>query len=125
MPDKKIKRCPFCGNVATLVVKDWDNKSDEYKVQCTHCETSQNQYYYDANEAIDHWNNRMKDMDIDIFEKIKVKHYNRKYDDETRLKIKSMREAGLKPREISEELNIPVRSVYFVRTSFMVGPLKR
>ena len=33
------------------------------------------------------------------FEKIKVKHYNRKYDDETRLKIKSMREAGLKPRE--------------------------
>ena len=48
------------------------------------------------------------------FEKIKVKHYNRKYDDETRLKIKSMREAGLKPREISEELNIPVRSVYYI-----------
>ena len=48
------------------------------------------------------------------FEKITVKHYNRKYDDETRLKIKSMREAGLKPREISEELNIPVRSVYYI-----------
>ena len=25
-----------------------------------------------------------------------------------------MREAGLKPREISEELNIPVRSVYYI-----------
>ncbi len=46
--------------------------------------------------------------------KIKVKHYNRKYDDECRLKIKSMREDGLKPKDISRELGIPVRSVYYI-----------
>ncbi len=48
------------------------------------------------------------------FDKINVKHYKRKYDDECRQKVKSMRENGLKPKEISKELNIPVRSIYYI-----------
>ena len=48
------------------------------------------------------------------FDKIKVKHYNRKYDEETRLKIKDMKESGLKPKEISKELDIPIRSIYYI-----------
>ena len=48
------------------------------------------------------------------FDKINVKNYNRKYDDECRAKVKSMKEAGLKPKEISKELNIPVRSIYYI-----------
>lgn len=48
------------------------------------------------------------------FDKINVKHYKRKYDDQCRLKVKSMREEGLKPKDISKELNIPVRSVYYI-----------
>ena len=48
------------------------------------------------------------------FDRINVKHYKRKYDDECRLKIKSLREEGLKPKEISKELNIPVRSIYYI-----------
>ena len=48
------------------------------------------------------------------FDKINVKHYKRKYDDECRQKVKSMKESGLKPKEISNELNIPVRSVYYI-----------
>ena len=48
------------------------------------------------------------------FDKINVKHYRRKYDDECRQKVKSMREDGLKPKQISKELNIPVRSVYYI-----------
>lgn len=48
------------------------------------------------------------------FDKINVKHYRRKYDEECRLKIRSMREKGLKPKEISKELNIPVRSIYYI-----------
>lgn len=48
------------------------------------------------------------------FDKINVKHYKRKYDDECRQKVKSMRESGLKPKEISKELNIPVRSIYYI-----------
>ena len=48
------------------------------------------------------------------YDKINVKNYNRKYDDECRLKIKSMKEAGLKPKEISKELDIPVRSIYYI-----------
>lgn len=48
------------------------------------------------------------------FDKINVKHYKRKYGDECRQKVKSMRESGLKPKEISKELNIPVRSIYYI-----------
>ena len=48
------------------------------------------------------------------FDKINVKHYKRKYDDQCRLKVKSLREEGLKPKDISKELNIPVRSVYYI-----------
>ena len=48
------------------------------------------------------------------FDRINVKHYKRKYDDECRLKVKSLKESGLKPKEISEELNIPIRSVYYI-----------
>ncbi|WP_295617795.1 hypothetical protein [uncultured Methanobrevibacter sp.] len=48
------------------------------------------------------------------FDKINVKNYNRKYDDECRAKVKYMKEAGLKPKEISKELNIPVRSIYYI-----------
>ena len=48
------------------------------------------------------------------FDKINIKHYKRKYDDECRQKVKSMKESGLKPKEISKELNIPVRSVYYI-----------
>ena len=48
------------------------------------------------------------------FDKINVKHYKRKYDDECRQKVKSMRESGMKPKEISKELNIPVRSIYYI-----------
>ena len=48
------------------------------------------------------------------FDKIHVKHYKRKYDGECRLKVKSMRNEGLKPKEISKELNIPIRSVYYI-----------
>ena len=48
------------------------------------------------------------------FDKIKIKHYNRKYDEEVRLKVRSKRDSGLKPKEISKELNIPIRSVYYI-----------
>lgn len=48
------------------------------------------------------------------FDKINVKHYRRKYDDECRQKVKSMREEGIKPKDISKELDIPVRSIYYI-----------
>lgn len=48
------------------------------------------------------------------FDRINVKHYRRKYDDACRQKVKAMREKGLKPKQISQELNIPVRSIYYI-----------
>ena len=48
------------------------------------------------------------------FDKINVKHYKRKYDDECRLKVKSLKEEGLKPKEIFKKLDIPIRSVYYI-----------
>ncbi len=47
-------------------------------------------------------------------DRITVKHYRRKYDDECRQKVKSLKEAGSKPKEISKELNIPIRSIYYI-----------
>ena len=47
-------------------------------------------------------------------DRINIKHYRRKYDEECRLKVMSLREAGLKPKEISKELNIPIRSIYYI-----------
>ena len=47
-------------------------------------------------------------------DRINVKHYKRKYDDECRLKVKTMKEEGFKPKEISKKFNIPVRSVYYI-----------
>ncbi|MBQ2962290.1 hypothetical protein [Methanobrevibacter sp.] len=48
------------------------------------------------------------------FDRINVKHYRRKYDDACRQKVKAMREKGIKPKQISQELNIPVRSIYYI-----------
>ena len=48
------------------------------------------------------------------YDRINVKHYKRKYDDDCRLKVKSLKESGLKPKEISKELDIPIRSVYYI-----------
>jgi len=48
------------------------------------------------------------------FDKINVKHYKRKYDEDCRLRVKTMKEEGFKPKEISSELNIPIRSVYYI-----------
>ena len=40
-------------------------------------------------------------------------HYNRKYNNETYQKIKELKEKGKKPKEISETLQIPLRTVYY------------
>lgn len=48
------------------------------------------------------------------FDKIRVKHYQRKYDDDCRAKVKDLRESGLKPKDISKELDIPIRSIYYI-----------
>ena len=48
------------------------------------------------------------------FDRINVKHYKRKYDEDCRSKVKTMKEEGFKPKQISKELNIPIRSVYYI-----------
>lgn len=48
------------------------------------------------------------------FDKIRVKHYQRKYDDDCRAKVKDLRGSGLKPKDISKELDIPIRSIYYI-----------
>lgn len=56
--NEKLKACPFCRGKAKLVVKDWDNKSDEYKVKCSECGVEQSEYTYNKAEAIWNWNRR-------------------------------------------------------------------
>lgn len=47
-------------------------------------------------------------------EYFKLNNYKKKYDDETREKIRQMREKGFKPKEIAEKENIPLRSIYYI-----------
>lgn len=68
---EKLKACPFCRGKAKLVIKDWDNKADEYKVKCSDCGVEQAEYTYNKAEAIWNWNRRP------IIERIvdKIKEY--------------------------------------------------
>ena len=67
------------------------------------------------NQVIDLFNEGKRSKKIaSYYDRINVKHYKRKYDDDCRLKVKSLKESGLKPKEISKELDIPIRSVYYI-----------
>ena len=45
---------------------------------------------------------------------VKVNNRKKKYDDETRDRLISLKENGLKPKEISLQENIPLRTVYYI-----------
>ena len=45
---------------------------------------------------------------------VNVKNHKRKYDDETRNRLASLKENGLKPKEIAQQEDIPLRTVYYI-----------
>ena len=45
---------------------------------------------------------------------VNVNNRKKKYDDETRDRLISLKENGLKPKEISLQENIPLRTVYYI-----------
>ncbi|MCC7554413.1 MAG: hypothetical protein KO202_08010 [Methanobacteriaceae archaeon] len=45
---------------------------------------------------------------------VKIDNYKRKYDENTKLIVKSMKDDGKNPKEISSKLNIPIRTVYYI-----------
>lgn len=47
-------------------------------------------------------------------ENIKFNNYRRKYDLNKRKLVKSMKNEGVSPKEISSKLNIPIRTVYYI-----------
>lgn len=47
-------------------------------------------------------------------ENFKFNDYRKKHDDDKRNLVRKLRDDGKKPTEISEELDIPVRSVYYI-----------
>lgn len=47
-------------------------------------------------------------------ENFKFNDYKRKYDDNKRKMVRKLKDEGRKPKEISEELDIPVRTVYYI-----------
>ena len=47
-------------------------------------------------------------------EYFKLNNHKKKYGKDTRLRIRQMRENGLKPKEIAEKENIPIRSIYYI-----------
>lgn len=48
--------CPFCGGEAEVIIKDWDNRADEYMVHCTKCGVRQKDYYANKESVIKAWN---------------------------------------------------------------------
>lgn len=65
----KLKACPFCKGKARLVIKDRDNKANEYRVECSKCGVSQKDYTFNEAEAVWNWNRRP--IIEDIIDKIK------------------------------------------------------
>lgn len=63
--ENKLKPCPFCGGEATIYIKDWDNRADEFRIGCPKCEISQLNYRFNLKSAIEAWNTR-DDGNIDI-----------------------------------------------------------
>ena len=51
---------------------------------------------------------------LEKYSNIKLNNYKRKYTEEEKEKIKKMRNEGVKPIEISEIMNIPVRTIYYI-----------
>ncbi|MCC9261669.1 MAG: hypothetical protein K8V75_04765, partial [Methanobrevibacter woesei] len=47
-------------------------------------------------------------------DEVNFDNYKRKHDLNTRKEIKTLNKEGLKPKEISEKLNVPVRTVYYI-----------
>lgn len=47
-------------------------------------------------------------------ENFRFNDYRRKHDDDKRNLVRKLRDEGKKPAEISEELDIPVRTVYYI-----------
>ena len=45
---------------------------------------------------------------------VNVNNRKKKYDDETRDRLISLKENGLKPKEIALQENIPLRTVYYI-----------
>lgn len=54
----ELKPCPFCGGEASILVKDWDNRADEYKITCSLCGVMQKNYTFEKSDAIAAWNRR-------------------------------------------------------------------
>lgn len=55
----ELKPCPFCDGKASILVKDWDNRADEYKIVCSLCGVMQDTYTFEKGKAIAAWNRRV------------------------------------------------------------------
>ena len=60
---KPIKRCPFCGNYARIIIRQGkDGWRDRYSVLCDYenggC-GAESGWYHSREEAIDSWNKRV------------------------------------------------------------------
>ncbi|MGN1363650.1 MAG: hypothetical protein ACI4VU_08105 [Methanobrevibacter sp.] len=51
---------------------------------------------------------------LEKYSDIKLNNYKRKYTEDDKEKIRKMKEKGVKPTEISEIMNIPIRTIYYI-----------
>lgn len=51
---------------------------------------------------------------LEKYSDIKLNNYKRKYTEEDKEKIRKMKNEGVKPTEISEIMNIPIRTIYYI-----------
>lgn len=51
---------------------------------------------------------------LEKYSGVKLDNYRRKYSSEDKNKIRSLRKEGFKPKDISDMMDIPVRTVYYI-----------
>ena len=78
MTEQKLRRCPFCGNEPTIVIrKGKDGWRDRYSVLCDYehggCGAESGWYHYEA-EAVESWNRRVPPTTKQIEEYIEKTH---------------------------------------------------
>ena len=58
MTHNELKRCPFCKGKAKIAIKSDEIGACLYKVKCSECNVTQEEYTYNKAEAVFNWNRR-------------------------------------------------------------------
>lgn len=55
----ELKRCPFCGGKAEMLISEYEDSRKEYLVACAECDGMVERWRETEEEAVEQWNRRV------------------------------------------------------------------